>query len=429
MKTSRILLTALLAGLLLPGALRAQTPGAIESSDWTRIWTNFKPGDQDYPTTNVTVSGVIDKATTWTRMNTYLLQGTVYVAPGAVLTIEPGTIIRGDESTVGALVVTRGGKIMAEGTVTEPIIFTSNKAAGARNPGDWGGVVLLGNASINKIGGMAQVVGNFRPEYGIYGGSNDLDNSGVLKYVRIEFPGRKIDGENELNGLSLGGVGSKTVLDYVQVSYSNDDSFEWYGGSVGAEHLISFRGKDDDFDFTMGYEGQLTYGLAIRHPLISDFSGSRCVEIDSYKEVSGIDPTRRYRTSVTLDHFTFVNTAKNPAQIMLSREAINVGNDALISVSNTVVSGFSVGVELKADKPLEEVVSGKAKFFGCLFNCPYENTIRAKSETEKIIKYFYNSNFRNLNLNETTASELFRDPFHSTYPNYTLKPQSLLTSE
>ena len=177
----------------------------------------------------------------------YLLSGFVYVEDGATLNIEPGTIIRGEKDTKGSLIITRGSKINALGTVDQPIVFTSNEPEGARNYGDWGGLIILGDAPINVPGGIAVIEGGVdTPEGdGTYGGANAADNSGSLIYVRIEYPGIPFVAGNEINGLTCGGVGSGTVIDHVMVSRSGDDAFEFFGGTVNAKYLIAHNMQFD----------------------------------------------------------------------------------------------------------------------------------------------------------------------------------------
>ena len=156
-----------------------------------------------------------------------LLKGFVYVTKGVTLTIEPGTVIKGEKATKGSLIVEPGGKIIAEGTAEKPIVFTSDQAAGSRAYGDWGGLILCGNAPVNA--NEPQIEGGPRT---VYGGDDPADNSGTLKYVRIEFAGYPLEPNKEINGLTCGGVGSGTTLEYIQVSFCGDDSYEWFGGTV-----------------------------------------------------------------------------------------------------------------------------------------------------------------------------------------------------
>lgn len=241
---------------------------------WTDNWANFNPQNAVYPAPTVNVTANIITNTTWTAGNTYLLKNQIYVKSNATLTIEAGVIIRGDHTAVGAgLFVTKGSKLIAIGTATSPIVFTSDNAIGARAKGDWGGVILLGKGAYNTNNGINNIEGiaaSTDTEFG--GGLTPInnDNSGTLKYVRIEFGGYVYGSNQEINGLTLGAVGSGTTIDYVQVSHANDDSFEWFGGSVNCKHLVAFRGLDDDFDTDNGYSGNVQFCLAVRDPSIAD---------------------------------------------------------------------------------------------------------------------------------------------------------------
>lgn len=238
---------------------------------WTDGWTNWDPQNTPYGAATVTVSTAITTNTTWTSNNVYLLQGIIYVNSGVTLTIQPGTVIRGDNTVPNSsLFVARGGKINAIGTACNPIVFTSNKAIGARAKGDWGGLVLLGNA-VNNTGTNAQIEGTAAGEpRNFHGGTNDDDNSGTLKYVRLEYCGFVFAPNNEINSLTMGSVGRATTIDYIQSSFGNDDGFEWFGGTVNCKHLVSYRNLDDDFDTDLGYSGVVQYGLSIKDPAVAD---------------------------------------------------------------------------------------------------------------------------------------------------------------
>ena len=252
------------------------------ATDWTSGWANWDPENTNYAAPTSTLSG--DVTTNTSISGVVYLDGFVHVTNNAVLTIAPGTVIRckmTDASlTPGTLIITRGAKIMAQGTASQPIVFTSiNSVATGRNPGDWGGVILCGNAVINTGGistnpNVSKIEGFVTSDpKRYYGGTNDADNSGVLSYVRIEFAGVALDplqSNSEINGLTLGGVGSGTKLDHIQVSFSGDDSFEWFGGTVDAKYLIGYRGTDDDFDTDFGYRGRVQFGLGVKDPDIWD---------------------------------------------------------------------------------------------------------------------------------------------------------------
>ena len=229
----------------------------------------------------------------------YTMCGWIFVEDGAKLTIEPGTIIKGTDysydlsksATGSSMVVKMGGKIFAEGTKDEPIVFTSANKPSKRQPSDWGGIIILGKAK-NNLGTMS-IEGVGAP----HGGDNDDDNSGILRYVRIEFAGYPFSADNEINGLTLGSVGSGTTIDHIQVSYCGDDSYEWFGGSVNAKYLVAYHGWDDDFDTDNGFSGKLQFLLGVRDPKIADQSNSNGFESDNNADGSAT-PTPRYTTAV-----------------------------------------------------------------------------------------------------------------------------------
>jgi len=213
-----------------------------------------------------TLSGNINATTTLTSDKVWTLKGYVYVTDGAKLIIQPGTTIVSDIAEKGALCIERGAQIIAEGTVTKPIVFTSGKPAGEKAPGDWGGIVILGRAKTNRSSEPTIEGGIGRP----YGGTNDADNSGVLKYVRIEYAGIAALPNSEINGLTLGAVGASTIIENVQTIYANDDAFEFFGGTVSPKNLYAYATADDDFDFDFGYTGTVTNGVSKRDPQFVD---------------------------------------------------------------------------------------------------------------------------------------------------------------
>ena len=251
------------------------------------------------------------------KKGTYTLKGWVYIANGAELTIEPGTIIKGDKETKAALIAERGGKLIAQGTASEPIVFTSEQAAGSRKPGDWGGIILCGNARNNQTD--MQIEGGPRTHHG---GTNDADNSGVLSYVRIEFAGYPFQKDKEINGLTFGSVGSGTQIDHVQVSYSNDDSFEWFGGTVNCKYLVAYKGWDDDFDTDNGFSGKVQYGLALRDSKIADTSQSNGFESDNCADGATVEPF----TTATFSNITFVGPKVLDDKFQNNTDYINGGS-------------------------------------------------------------------------------------------------------
>jgi hypothetical protein len=234
---------------------------------------------------DVVVNANITSSRTWTKGNTYILDGRVFVTDGVTLTIEPGTVIKGKTRAAqdaSCLVIARGGRINAAGTAAEPIVFTAeadnlNGNLGQNDRGLWGGVVILGRARTNTASGQGNIEGIPTTEpLGIYGGTDDADNSGVFRYVSIRHAGSLLGPNNELNGLTMGAVGSGTTIEYVEVFANADDGFEWFGGTVNAKYLVSAFNDDDAFDWDEGYRGKLQFLFTIQDPLV----GNQAIEGD-----------------------------------------------------------------------------------------------------------------------------------------------------
>jgi len=222
-------------------------------------------GPINVPSTT-TLTGNINTTTTLTSDKVWTLKGYVYVTDGAKLIIQPGTTIVSDVAEKGALCIERGSQIIAEGTQSKPIVFTSGRPEEQRSPGDWGGIVILGRAKTNRSSEPTIEGGIGRP----YGGTNDSDNSGVMRFVRIEYAGIAAMPNSEINALTLGGVGNGTILENIQTIYANDDAFEFFGGTVNGKNLYAYATADDDFDFDFGYTGMITNGVAKRDPQFVD---------------------------------------------------------------------------------------------------------------------------------------------------------------
>jgi hypothetical protein len=402
-----------------------QIKGITGDTNWLTNWTNFKPATTEYNQANQILTGTITTNLKLTKDNTYRLIGTVYVTNNAVLTIEPGTVIRGDKESCGTLVITKGSKIMAEGSSTYPIIFTSNNAISERRPGDWGGIVILGEAPINKTGGESFLDFNFDPAISYYGGQDPNNNSGILKYVRIEYSGHKINALKELNGLSLAGVGKATKFDFIQISFSNDDSFECYGGDVNFSHLISYRATDDDFDYTQGVQCTISNSIAIRNPYSSDFSGSRCFEIDSYDKIENADMTKKL-TKITANNITLINTEDNNQGLV--REAVYIKDKSYFSFNNSIISGFSSCVLLEDKIGVLPANLAKINIQGLQINrC--NGVVQSESpfyNTELL--NWYNSDTFSLEFTKLDNTELFFQSDVKDYPDFRIKSITTLAS-
>jgi len=337
------------------------------------------------PTENVILEGRISANRTLSANYVYKLRGLVYVTNGAVLTIEPGTKIVGELGRNGGLIITRSCKIIADGTVDKPIVFTSEAANPAR--GDWAGLVILGNAptnaSFNGTAGLGEIEGgiNNSDGLGLYGtpatqAQNAADNSGILRYVRIEYAGYAFLPDKEINGLTMGGVGNQTIIDYVQVAYANDDSFEWFGGTVNCKHLIAYKGLDDDFDTDNGFSGKVQYAIGFRDSAVADISGSNGFESDNDAGGSALTP----QTGATFSNVTLVGPRATLTNVGNSnyKRGIHARRNSAISVFNSIVMGWPTGwlVDASTGTPTDlNLVGGTPK-------AVYANNIIAGNNTQ-----------------------------------------------
>ncbi|MCD8263489.1 MAG: Ig-like domain-containing protein [Tannerellaceae bacterium] len=308
----------------------------------------------------VELQGSITSDMTLRAIDTNTLTGYVYVEDGVTLTIEPGTVIFGNSSAEGSsLIVKQGGKVIADGTKEQPIVFTSNKPKGQRDYGDWGGVILCGRAPANNSASNPTIEGG--PD-AHYGGDIEDDNSDILRYVRIEFAGYPFQPDKEINGLTCGAVGRGTVIEYVQVSYCGDDSFEWFGGNVNARYLIAYNGWDDDFDTDNGYSGKLQFLLGVRDPKYADTSKSNGFESDNDGEGSNNTPfTTPIFSNVTLiGPFYGENYGKDQDDILYTtpdnengakggtfQAAMHIRRNSALKVYNSIFTGWPYGLYLQ----------------------------------------------------------------------------------
>lgn len=302
----------------------------------------------------VIVNSNITTNTTWTSNNIYLLQGGfIYVTNNAILTIEPGTLIKGQASS---LVITRGAKIIAQGTSAQPIVFTSYQPAGSRATGDWGGILLLGRAPINDPAGQRLAEGGIDATLGLYGGTDPNDNSGILSYVRIEYAGIAFQPNNETNGLTCGAVGLGTQIDHVMVSFGGDDSFEFFGGTVDAKYLISYRGVDDEFDTDYGFSGHLQYILSLRDSSFADVSGSNGFESDN--DATGT--TNAPLTKAIITNATIVGPKRTLGTTVHTnyRRGAHLRRSSSQCLYNSLVMGYPVGLKIENQNTANNANSG-----------------------------------------------------------------------
>jgi len=280
---------------------------------------------------------------TWTKDNEYLLEGFVFVNDGQTLTIKQGTIVRfkpGKGENASALIVSRGGKIYAEGSASEPIIFTAeaddlNGSVANEETGLWGGLIILGNAPINIEGGEASIEGiPLEEPRGIYGGITENDNSGILKYISIRHGGTNIGDGNEINGLTLGGIGNETQIDYVEILSNEDDGVEIFGGTVNLNHMVVSGCGDDAFDYDLGWTGYGQFWLALQSHNLGD---------NLLEAGGGIDPVNGVPYSVpNIFNATFIGNGNSG-----EGACANFKNNAGGIVANSIIMNDNHGVLLE----------------------------------------------------------------------------------
>ena len=410
-----------------------QEKGIFGQENWLNNWTEFKSNKKDYGEATQILTGNISQYKKLYSKDVYLLLGDVFVTNNAVLEIEQGTVIIGDKKTKGSLTITKGSKIIANGSETNPIVFTSNR--GVKKAGDWGGIVILGDAPNSKFGN-----GSVTPYYPNlhsneyanvnYGGQDSLSNSGLLKNVRIEYAGRQIGDDRYFSGLLLASVGSKTRITNVMVSNSGGNSFEVWGGKLVLNKLVSYRSNGNDFEFNQGTEALLENSLAIRSPYISNTNGSRCLKIKSYDDKADFD-FNRSKTFVSAKNLTFINESENlesDIKMNLIREAIHVGENALLTMSKSVVSGFNPAVILENKIIINQENLERIKFSEMYFNnCNGNIFVEYDSNNEDLENWYGNSAFSNVYSNSANY-ETFIETRRNKRPDFRLRINKIIAS-
>ncbi len=392
--------------------------------DWTKGWAEWSPVNANYPEPTITKgNGQFTRAggthitTNETWSGVIRLNGWVYVDQGVTLTIEPGTIIRGTEKSV--LSIERGAKIMAVGTPDKPIVFTSAQGVGFRGPSDWAGVVINGNAPNNLPGREGITEGGIGSPYG---GNDPQDDSGAFVYVRIEFPGFEVATGSEVNGLTLNSVGNKTRLEYVQVSYSGDDGFEFFGGTVNGKYLISYKTEDDDFDTDNGYSGMVQFGLILRDPEIVDTDTANGFESDNDRDGSNTTPI----TKAIFSNISGFGAAKDLAsynalpQNHKEGAAVRIRRNSRIQVYNSLFLGWGRGVRLESsgthNAAQSDELTIRNTIIGGVFGNKFQtdNSVLSAAQLET---WFLATERKNKMLT-IMADAKITNPFNLTNPNF-----------
>ncbi len=393
----------------------------------------------------ITLSGKITKDTTLFAKDVNYLSGVVYITKGVTLTVEAGAKVLGKSGLdVASLVITRGAKIIAKGTAENPIVFTS----ASQNPqsGDWGGIVILGIAKVNQtltwkgaaVAGLTSVEGGINDTevgYGLAGSGdaafptgNDADNSGILQYARIEYAGYAYQPDNELNSLTMAGVGNGTTIDHIQVTYAKDDAYEWFGGTVNCKYLIAYKTQDDDFDTDFGYSGNVQFGIVLRDSAIADISTSEAFESDNDGKGSTLSP----KTTAVFSNITAIGPRIDPTYgkgNSLFRAGAHIRRNTGISIMNSIIAGWPVAIQFDAstgtavDKNIDDstIRIKNTTFAGNTENIKYTvSGTPTGASSASLLTWFSNPLFGNTILN-TAGPDVLKliQPFNYTNPDFT----------
>ncbi|MBV5282016.1 MAG: hypothetical protein JZU53_06210 [Paludibacter sp.] len=342
--------------------------------------------------------------------STYVLQGQINVS--GTINIAAGTVIKGDKVTKGCLIIVPGGKINAVGTASSPIVFTSALAPGLRSAGDWGGLVIVGKAPVNQT--TAVVEGLSREvAYGTsaFATRDVADNSGTLKYVRIEFAGISLQPDKEINGLTMCAVGSGTTIDHVQVSYCGDDSFEWFGGNVNAKYLIAYLGLDDEFDTDYGYQGRVQFALGVRNPRVGDVSTSNGFESDN----DGTGTTAAPQTAPVFSNVTLIGPWKTKDDKNVSAlfgAGMHIRRNSSLSAFNSVFAGWNTGLLLDATSTYANATAGTLAIQNCALVSSKVTAVNGAGITAQVATDFFNTAGFNNQIIDTNATAKILNSFY-----------------
>ncbi|MFT4022235.1 MAG: hypothetical protein QM664_00465 [Flavihumibacter sp.] len=419
---------SLFSGALLSLVVAASLTGCSKS-DSTPDPVPTDPTDPVSKTPDI--RGVISSDQHWTADKVYRLRGYVYVTNGATLTIDPGTKIVSNKDSAGVLVIYRGAKIQASGTAEAPIVFTSNESK--PQPGDLGGVMLVGQATGN--GNHSVIEGGVDAAYSAFGGSDDADNSGVMKYVRIEYAGKAVNPGDEVNGLSLYAVGSGTTIDYIQVVRGLDDAFEFFGGTVNCKHLIAYNCADDDFDMDDGYRGKIQYAISIKDPAFTDAKGtsgdvSNNFEVDNVNPSNGFLLSRAPITFPVLSNFTAIGPNNEAGTSADYGWGMRWRRGSKFVLANSIVIGSQKGgLRLQEDSTIGYYIKGTSAFYNSFLTTAAGKVIDV--ELGKTIEGVSSYSIESITA-ETTgeyktvldADVMLNDPFNNAAPNLAPKTGS-----
>ncbi len=355
------------------------------------------------------IQGRLTTTLNLTNDHYYVLRGAVFVGDGGVLNVQAGTTVAGELATLGTLVVERGGKLNALGTAAQPVVFTSDQPVGNRNRGDWGGLIINGRAPLNVPGGIAIGEG----DTGEYGGDDPEDDSGILRYVRVEFAGIEFSPDNELNGIAFQGVGRGTQVDYVQVKMNRDDGVEFFGGTVDARHIVLNAIRDDSLDWTFGWTGRVQYLVVQQRGDDADMG----IEADNNDINNNLLP----RANPTIYNMTLIG---DPTRTFGNESNVGIllRRGTAATIRNTVVMGFkSWGLDINGSASQAQAQAGALTVRHSIF---FGNGVDRNGEqfTSGTLPFVADPTVR-------VADPGLIDPFNLTTPNFRPAPGSLASGQ
>jgi hypothetical protein len=354
----------------------------------------------------IVVTGEISGTESWVSSNYYVLRGAVFVREGATLNIAPGTRVIGEAGSVGTLIVLRGGRLNAIGTAAAPIVFTSDQPIGRRGRGDWGGLIINGRAPLNF--GSGEAVGE--GDTGVYGGNDPNDNSGTLRYVRVEFSGVEFSPDNELNGIGFQAVGRGTQLDHVQAHMSRDDAMEWFGGTVDGKYMVMSNAADDSVDWTFGWTGRLQFVVVTQRGDDADNG----IEADNNEFNNNLLP----RSNPQIYNITLCGDPDR-SEGGESPRAANLRRGTAFTIRNFLVTGFkTVGFQISDTATSAQVDNGTSQMgAGVAWGMP-------TNMHASVMTYITSGRFPNVRLGEDPGVSTTACANHE-HPNF--QPSSIAT--
>jgi hypothetical protein len=353
----------------------------------------------------IVVTGTIEGIESWTSNFYYVLRGAVFVEDGAILNIQAGTQVIGEAGSVGTLIVKRGGRLIALGTREQPIVFTSDQAPGQRSRGDWGGIIINGRAPVNIPGGE----GEGEADTGVYGGDDPNDNSGSLRYVRVEFAGTEFSPDNELNGIAFQGVGRGGSYEFIQIHMNKDDGLEWFGGTADLKYAVVSNAADDSFDWTFGWTGRVQF-IAITQRGDDADNG---IEADNNEFGNDFLP----RANPTIYNMTLCGDpdrnegAESPRGVLFRR-------GTAVTFRNFLITGFkATGLQLDGGSTIAQVANGTTQIgAGVIWGQP-------TNAHSSVTPFIQSGRFPNVILGQPAG--LSADCFNHAAPNF--RPTSSAT--